>query len=69
MTLEDPQDRAQEWRDEYNNLRITFGLSIKENLHGFLADSVEIYETVLFKNNFKIIVILTAICTYKIILA
>ena len=29
--------------------RMTFGLTLKGNLHGFLAESAEIYETVLFK--------------------
>jgi hypothetical protein len=29
---------------------MTFGLTPKGNLHGFLAESAEIYEMVLFKN-------------------
>jgi hypothetical protein len=31
---------------------MTFGLTFKGNLHRFLADSAEIYETVLFKKRY-----------------
>ena len=32
---------------------MTFGLTFKGNLHGFLAESAEIYETVLFKTEIR----------------
>ena len=32
---------------------MTFGLTIKGNLHDFLPDSAEIYETVLFKTEIR----------------